>query len=403
MNNILDFSNCKRVHTYYGGSDRKFGVLYNNEVYMLKFSENHSKRSDISTSYVNNVVSEYISSHISASIGLPTHDTLLGLYKDEIVVACKDFRQNQSIQNVEFAEYIRSKYDSKEVKRLIKLNQIYETLKDPENDIPLELQEASVERFWDTFVVDALVGNFDRHVGNWGYLVEGNNIKLAPIYDYGSTLFPQLSDEGMESIMTNDFEIAKRCLVFPSPSLAITDEKVGKVGYYDMLSSNYDKNCTKAVLKIVPKIDMNKITDIIKNTPLITNTKKSFYTTILNARKELIIDRAYLRCFNHNYDKDALNRLQTGKQFSEKDLTQYFKEREVAKVNFKNNKLSLEKMQSIDFIMENIKNPLQYQKDISVLQAKQLQLSEQFGFNVSDILKKSTYQKQSLTVDDIEK
>ena len=24
------------------------------------------------------------------------------------------------------------------------------------------------ERFWDMFVVDSLVGNFDRHNGNWG-------------------------------------------------------------------------------------------------------------------------------------------------------------------------------------------------------------------------------------------
>ena len=57
-NNVIDFSNCKRAHVTYGGSDRKFGVIYNDEVYMLKFSENHAKRTDISTSYVNNAILE---------------------------------------------------------------------------------------------------------------------------------------------------------------------------------------------------------------------------------------------------------------------------------------------------------------------------------------------------------
>ena len=43
MNNLIDFSNCKRVHRTYGGTDRKFGIEYNGETYLLKFSEDHAK------------------------------------------------------------------------------------------------------------------------------------------------------------------------------------------------------------------------------------------------------------------------------------------------------------------------------------------------------------------------
>ena len=95
----IDFSDAEMIIRQYGGSDQKMGVRYNGKEYMLKFSQFHAKRTEISTSYVNSVLSEYICSHIAASIGLPVHNTLLGLYSkagstndlDEkvIVVACE--------------------------------------------------------------------------------------------------------------------------------------------------------------------------------------------------------------------------------------------------------------------------------------------------------------------------
>ncbi|MCI9596343.1 MAG: hypothetical protein HFE75_03415 [Firmicutes bacterium] len=39
---------------------------------------------------------------------------------------------------------------------------------------PLKLNEF----FWDMFIVDALVGNFDRHNGNWGFLVNEQELSL---------------------------------------------------------------------------------------------------------------------------------------------------------------------------------------------------------------------------------
>ncbi len=46
------------------------------------------------------------------------------------------------------------------------------------------------KKFWDMFIIDALIGNTDRHNGNWGFLVntEMNEIKFSPIYDCGSCL-----------------------------------------------------------------------------------------------------------------------------------------------------------------------------------------------------------------------
>ncbi len=327
MKEIIDFSKCQRYIRPFGGTDRKFGVIYNGEGYMLKFSENHAKKTDISTSHVNNVISEYISSHIAATTGLPVHETVLGVYKKgsgsdseetdnkELVVGCKDFREPNE-ENIEFRELVRAVYESKAVKRVISLDQIYHTLEDTDifSD---ELKEQSICRYWDTFVIDALVGNFDRHVGDWGYLSNGYELKLAPIYDFGCTLLSQISDEGISSIINDEFEMKKRCFVFPSPALYISSDKVGKVGYYDMLASGFDYNCSAAVKRIVPLIDMTKIDELIDETPCITELKNEFLHKYIHMRKELILDRAFEHCIANSYDKDAIYRLENGIQISD--------------------------------------------------------------------------------------
>lgn len=48
--------------------------------------------------------------------------------------------------------------------------------------------------------VDALIGNFDRHANNWGFIADRRTadiLDLAPVYDCGSSLSPSLSREGM--------------------------------------------------------------------------------------------------------------------------------------------------------------------------------------------------------------
>ena len=58
------------------------------------------------------------------------------------------------------------------------------------------------EKFWDMFVVDSLIGNTDRHNGNWGFLLNKKNgeISFASIYDCGSCLNPMLEDVELENI-----------------------------------------------------------------------------------------------------------------------------------------------------------------------------------------------------------
>ena len=56
--------------------------------------------------------------------------------------------------------------------------------------------------FWKMFIIDALIGNTDRHNGNWGFLinVKTQKIEFSPIYDCGSCLNPLLEDTEIEKL-----------------------------------------------------------------------------------------------------------------------------------------------------------------------------------------------------------
>ena len=50
------------------------------------------------------------------------------------------------------------------------------------------------------FICDAILGNRDRHAGNWGYLKFSSGYLPAPIYDNGGSLFPNFDSKINEYI-----------------------------------------------------------------------------------------------------------------------------------------------------------------------------------------------------------
>lgn len=298
---FYDFSNCKiDKDTVYTGSDRKKGILFNNDRYMVKYQAKH---------HSDNVFSEYISSHIIKTLNIPVHDTLLGKINDEYVVACKNFLNEGEILQ-DFAMFLRRSYDSSEIGRVPQYNQIIDVINNEE--VLITIKEDALKAYWETFVVDALIGNFDRHKGNWSYIriPKEDKIICSPIYDCGSSLYPELAEDGMKMVLSSEEEVLKRIYTFPRAALQVDNKN--KVSYYDMLSSGFDEYCSQALLKIAPLIDINKINNVIDNTPEIDNLRKVFYKVMIRARKELIIDRAYNRINSHNYNIEAQNRLLNG-------------------------------------------------------------------------------------------
>ncbi len=284
---MIDFTNARVTNKAYAGANgSKISILYNNEIYMLKFPQ-HPKLND-NISYTNGCISEYMGCRIFDSVGIPAQETILGTYsrkeKEYIVVACKDFT-SPGIVLQDFASMKNTVVDSESNGYGTELSDILFSIEKQTLINPEVLRE----RFWDMFIVDALIGNWDRHNGNWGVLYNtvSDAVELAPIYDCGSALYPQAD----ESIMKLSLEIkAERDLrIFSRPLSAVTLEGK-KINYFDFISSLQNPDCNAALKRIAPRIDMNKISDIIENTPYTSDLQKSFYITMLKERKARIID-----------------------------------------------------------------------------------------------------------------
>lgn len=289
---IIDFTNAEIVPTYLyrGANGKKIGIIYNKEIYMLKFP---STAKNNAISYSNSTISEYISCKIFETLGFDTQQTILGIYRlstgeEKIVCACKDFTVN-NLTLKEFAELKNSIIEgSSQNGYETDLDEVLNTIEEQ------KLIENKILRdyFWDMFIADSLLGNFDRHNGNWGFLInrDSNSVSIAPIFDCGSCLFPQLSDKDMEDFLKDKAEIEKRTYIFPNSALKIDNKKIN---YYECISSLKDKDCNEALLRMFPKIDMNKINNVIDNTPLISNVRKEFYKEILQNRYEKILKESY--------------------------------------------------------------------------------------------------------------
>ena len=255
--------------------------------YMLKTSPLKNKNTK-NKYYTNGCISEHIGCLIFKCLGFNTQDTKLGIYtvdgKDKMCVLCKDFETDNK-KLFKFAEIKNAIISSSENGFGVELSSVLEAIEEQNNINPLILKSF----YFDMFIVDALLGNFDRHNGNWGLLLDDVNktSEIAPIYDCGSCLYPALSDEEMKKILNDPKEIEARIYVFPNSILKINDKKIN---YFNYISSLVNKDCNEALKRIGNKIDLCKINKIIDEIEGISDIRKEFYKTMLRLRKEKIID-----------------------------------------------------------------------------------------------------------------
>lgn len=276
----FDFSNYPLSNIRYGGSERKLGILINGEPYMLKFQKitQFGKR--------NNHLSEYLGSHIFELLGFNVHQTYLGSYKNEAVVACKDFVCG-GYEFVPFNDVGESTIETDKEKYQYTYNDIILLL---EKNKKITSIEETVSIFFDMFIVDALIGNFDRHGANWGFLKKDNKYSLAPIFDNGSSLFPQLINEDeMKIILSDEDELNERVYKFPTSQIKLNDKKSS---YFEVISSLKFNEINKSLLNIYPKIDLEKINSLFDSLN-ISNIHKQFYKRMIEERFNKIIKYSY--------------------------------------------------------------------------------------------------------------
>ena len=296
---MIDFTDLpQRNKTYSGANGSKISVLLDGDLYMLKFPG--QARLNDRISYANSCVSEYLGSHIFEIAGIPAQETILGTFtrngRERLVVACKDFTSGDQVLQ-DFASLKNTIIDSEHNGYGTELSDILSTIDAQNATNPRVLKKY----FWDMFIVDALIGNWDRHNGNWGFLynIRTDELTIAPVFDCGSSLFPQADDEIMQAVINDPAERDSR--IFSIPTSAI-QQKGNRINYYSFISSLQDEDCNEALMRITPRIDIKRINELIENIPYISDLQKLFYKTMISERKEKILDKSLQLMRNRDWD-----------------------------------------------------------------------------------------------------
>ena len=277
----IDFSEYELNGKYYGGSEKKEGISINGEDYMIKYQKHTAfgKR--------NNHISEFIGSHIFELCGFEAHKTYLGYRAGEQVVACKDFNVPGK-QFVPFNDVGESTLDQDKETYQYDYEDIMQMLRD--NSKITNVQD-TISMFWRIYIMDALLGNFDRHGSNWGFIKENNSYTLAPVFDNGSCLFPNLVDEAeMKEIMESEEETDKRIFKFPTSQVKLNGKKSS---YFEVIYSLQFEECNDALRYVMMQLDMSEVEKMIDETPLISDVQRAFYKHMTTARYNKILQASF--------------------------------------------------------------------------------------------------------------
>ena len=286
---MIDFTGCpvNRFRAYGGANGNKINITYQGQSYMLKFSPKPGRNPDMN--HTNGCISEYVACHIFEMLGFRTQETLLGNYtnrcgKTKLVVACLDFTEDGK-RLIEFAHLKNTCIDSEQSGYGKELSSILETIEEQRIYPADKLRQF----FWDMFIADAFLGNFHRHNGNWGFLVdkEKQEAELAPIYDCGSCLYPQFDLNRMQTVLQDEAEINQRIYTFPASAI---EEGRKKISYFDYISSLKNPDCNDALKRICLRIDLDTIRNFLESVPELLPIQREFYLTMLTERKEKILD-----------------------------------------------------------------------------------------------------------------
>lgn len=174
-------------------------------------------------------------------------------------------------------------------------------------------KEDVIKSFWDMFVIDALIGNTDRHLSNWGFLVKGDRVIFAPIYDCGSSLGATISDKDMMSILNDPSEFKNTEFNLISAYLMN-----GKRIFYHEIFKNPPEDLKEAIKRMVPKINISEINDIISSVEIMSNVRKEYLLKAVSMRYKEILEPSFKRTSDKNISQ--LEKLKSLEATVEKDV-----------------------------------------------------------------------------------
>ncbi|HBY20565.1 MAG TPA: hypothetical protein DEG71_06095 [Clostridiales bacterium] len=144
------------------------------------------------------------------------------------------------------------------------------------------------EWVWDVFMLDMLLGNFDRHERNWGFIKDDiGRYMPSPLYDFGSSLSPRLIGEDTDTY--TDLHI--RALIEKQQKSGIIVHGEKRL-YMDIIKEYKNNNgLTQSILKLIRKyenIDIDDILNYVSNYNKEYEEHMRFLKRILNLKIDMI-------------------------------------------------------------------------------------------------------------------
>lgn len=315
MIKIYDFDKYPSNTRFYGGaSGPKYGITIGNEDYILKFPQNiRSFKLEFPASYSTNAFSEYIGSHFYEYMGIPVHKTLLGKSGKYLAVACKDFcRDDYALY--EFYKLANAYMGQEEIPTPSKISGdkgavLQDILEVIDSGSHLKgIRDDLIKRFWDMFVIDAIIANPDRNSGNWGIIIPLKDRRmsaatLAPVFDNGNSMNAKLSDDAI----VNHFTKTEKERIETHLKTASIFQKIDnqgnphKINPYVYCAKHENPDCDAALFRLRDRIPfaIEKISLLIDNIPLLSSVRKDFYKESIAYRYKYGLSLAFEGLSSH--------------------------------------------------------------------------------------------------------
>ena len=298
---IRDISDCPSSGRFYGGrAGRKLGILIDGEPWIAKYPRPGRELVGRHVpSYTSSPVAEWLGSHIYQVCGIPAHETTLAWHGGQVVCACKDFT-GSDLRLIEFEKFKTTLSDELEGfggspsdGSVIFLADVLATIQ----LVPELANDPTVlARFWDMFVIDALIKNPDCNNGNWGMLSGPDGLHLAPVYDNGSSLFSKRSASLTEARLGNQhsehedaFGTNVSCY-----RLMCDDDSAGRAIHpFEYMMESENPDLAAAVERARESIDLATIGELIDEVPSEAYGRSLMTLSQREAHKRLIALRYY--------------------------------------------------------------------------------------------------------------
>lgn len=313
MIEIKNFELCQESNKGYGGhSGSKKGILMDGTRWLLKYPKSTKSMNVEGLSYTTTPLSEYLGSHIYEIVGIDTHKTMLGVANGKLVVACQDFLKRgeeivdfNAIRN-NYNENMEKYLEERKSSQFNRSENLEDVIYITEHNQYFKKVPELKERFWDMFVMDAFISNNDRNEANWGliYNEDTETLRLAPVYDNGASFYGKSNDEKLNSLLQDEFKFKQMAYDSCISIFSLDGKEMNPLKYIESMEN---KDCNQAIMRLVPKIDMEQIKKLFDEVPssyhdliVFTDLQKETYYKMLDYKLEKVLKVVYQKLIERN-------------------------------------------------------------------------------------------------------